>query len=89
MKLLVLLSLCSMCCGMNNPNIPQSVRDSYHDAMAQVHKATEEVAKGKRHSRERSTVDIKGTITTPEGQEVVIDIVKESTLPDRDWETVP
>lgn len=80
MKALLLASLCSGCVAMDNPAIPQSVRDSYNAAMADVQKAKEDIAKGKRHSRERSTVDIKGTITDADGKEVVIDIVKESTL---------
>lgn len=80
MKALLLASLCSGCVAMDNPAIPQSVRDSYHAAMADVQKAKEDIAKGKRHSRERSTIDIKGTITDADGGETVIDIVKESTL---------
>lgn len=80
MKLVLLASMCVSCVAMDHPAIPKEVRDSYHEAMAHVQKAKEETVKGKRHSRERSTVDIKGTITEPDGKETVIDIVHESTL---------
>lgn len=79
-KLLLLVSMCVSCAAMDHPSIPKEVRDSYHEAMAQVQKAKEETVKNKRHSRERSTVDIRGTITEADGKETVIDIVQESTL---------
>lgn len=80
MKLLLLVSMCMSCAAMDHPSIPKEVRDSYHEAMAQVQKAKEETVKNKRHSREHSTVDIKGTIIEPDGKETIIDIVQESTL---------
>lgn len=71
---------------MDNPHIPQNVRDSFNDAMASVQKAKLDeraqldIRQHKRHSREHSTIDIHATLTDADGKETVLDLKKDGTL---------